>query len=573
MEHDEPIGDRISFVNFSFQIDSDLIRASIQRDCGLYYKRRNMISKALHNFTDSLGYNSDSVQSKLQELKCNLELCNIMVAIDKGNELQSAHPDRIDVQYAYEQCKYDQNEFERCLAACRNVEHQFRPTINLPILGPSLATKTINQSIGLESGPCLFKLQNQIDQYVEHKAACRPENLALWKHRLANKECDVVSVDEPEKIFEGPLGRIRVAQKRKLMNTVYLGSNTAEDIEFLRKLRNDPRLTLRHTVDRAKSIQDLIDTNDMRVATWKTQLWHRKPLYAHHTSSVAFRKATLYRRQYQTRRDIYQQLVYIRNNINTNFQTTLHYIEEMMSKYYSIKTLRVCPRKAEFVTDIFNLVGQTLLRRECVVPSDLMTVPVVERLAHLLQIPEEKKEPVVDTTGPTYGDRSRFIDPDASDMIIMPYMKRIRTLELQLKHSNFPEERCYLCYQIVDLHLIHRRMREAVEYSRRLLDDARGNDPWTLIGYLSAIRSDVISLEYRKAGKKIENMLNSSALSKNDDMNMHHFWKVIQMLNIIMLKEECMTELLLMNDDRSSAAGTRTESGTVVDSSILQLKI
>lgn len=558
MEHDELRTNHLKYLNLSFNVKTDKIRAAIRRDFGVYHKRRNMFSKALSNLTESLGYNAKNVNSQLQHIQCNLEMGNINQAHYNSSKLVKTHPDRIDARYAFEHCEYETNEFERTLVECRNVENDFQPKSNLPLLGPSVVTKTINQSIGLESGQCLLNMRNDIERYAAHVEACRSKHPILWKSRRENKECDVVSVIESGEIYKGPVDKKRIAQKRTIMNSLYMGPDTAKDIDFLQKLKLDPRLNLPQLSVSSAKVHELIDSSQAKLGAWRTQLQHRKPLYVKQFCTKAFLKAARSRRQNQTRREIFQQLVYIRKNIESNFETTLQYIEQIMGKYYSIKTLQIFPRKAEFATDIFNLVGKTFLARECIVPSDLMTLPVMERLSDLLQVPDEKKDSEI--CNRTYGDRSLFIDPDAPDMIIVPYIKRLRTLELQLNHSVFPEERCYLCYQIAQLHIAHRRLSEAVEYSRRLLLEAHGNDIWTMLGHLSAIRSEVVSIQYIKAGKMIQDMMNSMALSKCMDNKVLHFCKVTQIVHSNLLKEGCMAEVLMMETSRRSKALSYNQS-------------
>lgn len=554
-EHERPRIGHLKYIDISFNAKSDEIRAIIRRDFGLYYKRRNTFTKALNNFTASLAYNPDSVRSNLQFINGK-----VIKAHAKSSKLVTMHP--------HQDCEYDKNEFKRTLATCRNVEHHFHPKTNLP----SFVSKTNSQLIGSESVHCLLKMRDQIDQYAAHLEACRSNQPLLWKSRLENKECELVNEMEPERIQKEPIKKKRIAQKQMLMNELYMGSETAKDIDFLQKLRHDPRVALAHLPVSTGKIHDMIDTNEETLAIWHSQLYRRKPLYVSSVGSKVLRQQALIRRQYQTRRDIFQQLVYIHKNIENNFETTLHYIENMMIKYYSIKTLRVCPRKVDFITDIFNLVGQTLLERECIVPSELMTLPVTERLTKLLKIPEElRRDRKIDKSNSSYGDRLRFIDPDAPDTTIVPYLKRLRSLELQLKHSDHTEERCYLYYQMAQLHMAHRKMREAVEYSRCLLYEAHNNDLWTLVGYLSAVRSDIISVQYQKAGETLNEMLNSTSLSKCKDTKIHHFCKVVQIIHTNLLKEKCMAALLTMEACRNSRNRIRFASGNFIFISTLIL--
>lgn len=550
--------DRIGdYVDLAFKMQSNEISAAIQRDFGLYYKRRHMIPKALTSFANSLDYDPDGYESQLQNVNCQLELANIDGATESVVAVKEAFPDRLPVHYAHENCIYEQNKFERSLIECRNVERRFRPKNKLPLLGPSLVQTTIKASIGPEVGQCLLDMRYDIKKWIAHEENRRPDCGQLWKQRLEYGECDVISLFEAPAHYEGPLERNRKARKRTLMNSLYLGPGMADDIDFLQSLRNDRRLVLPQCSLRAAETQAVVDTCTSRVDIWKKQLWHRKPVYAKRSAgNESFRRsqseAALRRLQYQTRRDVFRQLDYIRANIDRNLETTLQFIDHTISTYYAIKTKRIFPRKDEFVRIIFGLIGQALVKRCFNVPLDLMTFPVPERFQTLIQVPPELKSPE-GKTNDAFGDRTKFVDPDVMDPTFLKHRNQLRHYELRLKHSIYPEERSYLLYQIAHLLMSIRKFHESVEMGRRMLDEAKGNMDFTLLGYLTAIRADCLSFQFAKAGVKMDRMLNSSCYAKCNDKTVLHFCKVAQVV---------YSELMDIEDPERAMDAKRTRTST-----------
>lgn len=523
MEDDRPIKDRIDFIDFGWQLEPPL-RSAVARDWGLCYQRLNHLDTAIAQFDQSIEDNPDGFQPRLEKTNCYLATARIADALASAGKCLATFPNRIKAENARNLCIYEDNEFENSLAECYNTKHRFNPKVAIPLMGPLIVTRSINQSIGSMAGPCLLNMRKPVQQYWDYKKNIKTDKRSLWKIRREAGECDVVSVDLKPSPYTGPLERKRSERKRKQIRSLYMDAETANDIEFLNRLRNDKRMMLVQTPGTAQTVTDTIDMHLGRVNVWQTQMWKRRPLYSllrdDSGKSRIYKEANLNYIQYATRRDAFAQLARIKTEIRHNLDETLDYIDMIMCEFYAIKTNRVFPRKAEFVAEIYNLVGIAFIAKNFIIPVDLMLVPVAERLSHMCQVPAEKRREDESAGGKDlFGNREGFVDPNAPDTAYFEYKRRVRSFEKRLQQTKFLLEKCYLCYELSNLHIANRKLDEPKQLAVRMCEYARiANNPvWMLLSHLLSIRSDCVCVQHIKAGEKLRIMAESRELQIYDD--------------------------------------------------------
>lgn len=530
---DYNIKDRISFINFEFQVEPDL-KAAVHRDWGLYYKRKNLLKDATENFTESLEHNPEGYQSLLERSKCKLEIGDIIDGLINVEECLNKYPDKLIAQQHQNICVYEQNLFESSLAKYSNTKHQF-PTGRCVRDGPELVTLTIAEAVRRdEVGACLLNMRNDINKYANYKHSLQVDNRPLWKVLREKGACDVVSILVKPEPYVPMMQRLRTKRKQSNMDALYVGLRTARDIEFLSHLQTDKRLFLKHSNASNIVMHDAITDGLRRFKTWEDMLWCRKPIYAKRyvKNPDKVRQQTedaLNRIQYQTRRDVFKQLVEIRRLAKCDRDGLRACVEDVISNYYSIKTKRVFPRKFEFLNEIFNIVAISYLEQSVVVPNTVMLLPPHERLGFLLQLPQEKKADEKSNVG-EFGDKSAFVDPDQPDLAYFAYKRKVDEFEKRLQRCAYPIERCYLCHELAQLHMSQRKLDEPKLLAIRLVDQAQacGNMVWLFMGHLTGARADFAGGQLVGTGARLGKL---KELLPIFDEFVAHFVKTAQLLH------------------------------------------
>lgn len=504
---------RISFINFECNLEPT-IRAAACRDCGLYYKRKGRVVAAANQFEQSLEDNPVGQQALLERSRCQLDLGRINEAIAAAENCLSIYPDDMVAQLQLNECLYEKNVFEESYSGYANTRHQFpkRKEVNA---GPQLVKMTIDSSVGPQVGPCLLNMRGDIDRYTKYKLSQVTDNRPRWKVLKERGECDVISIAEERKRYIPKIEMMRNYRKRSNMHSIYMGMSTAKDIQFMHKLKDDKRLFLAQTPVSNKTLNDAILEGIAVVDIYETMLWCRKPQYAKRyvKNPDAVKKVTedaLFRIQFQTRRDVFKQLVKIKELAKHDRDGLRNYVEDVISNYYSIKTKRVFPRKFEFISEIFNIVGLSYLDERTIVPNDLMQYPLESRLSILLQIPQEKKaEEEVGSSGcNSFGQKSAYVDPDKPDYAYFAYKHRVDEFEERLKRSRYPIECCYLAHELAELHMVQRKMDEPKQLAIKLIDQATASEniAWLFLGHLTAARADLAGGHLAGCGAKLNRL-------------------------------------------------------------------
>lgn len=506
---------RQSYIELKFD-GEPFIKAAIERDWALFYKRRNLIATGKQHCDESLNQRPEGFQPRIIKTQCQLIHAEVSKAFESGQECVDVFPDKLLPQELRNECIYEQNRFEESLIDCNNTDRKFKPKIKNTLFDKELVQSTINQTIGLEAGPCLHELRNDIRQYHAYKQTIRTENRPLWKQRIDAGECDASSMVAQRRVIVRPLQSKRTQRKKSNNLCLYFGADTAKDIEFLQKLRSDKRINLPQTSASARFIFDTIDTELARINLWKEQMWQRNPVYAKQracseasaATKAQHQEAGLNRIQYQTRRDAFSSLCNVKRLLATNFEAALKYIEEISKNFYAIKTSRVFPRKAEFMAEMFIAVGLKYVDRFCIIPVGLRTLPIKQQLLKILQVDVEGNPNDDTKASNSFGVRSDFIDPDAPDFAYFAYKRRVGALEEQIQLSQYPGERCYLLHELLNLHIYQRKLDEPKHLAINIIETATesGNRVWLLLGYLASLRADCVTQQFVGLGEKLKRL-------------------------------------------------------------------
>lgn len=547
------IKDRISYINFDFNLEPPT-RAAVRRDFGLYYKRNGRVATAVGQFEQSLEDDPVGGQAMLELSRCKLDLGRINEAIEAAESCLATYPTNMDSQLQLNQCLYEKNLFEESYSGYANTKHQF-PNRRKVNEGPQLVKMTIGSSIGPEVGDCLLNMRRDIAKYSKYKSSLSTDNRPRWKILKDRGECDVVSVAETPKRYIPQIKKMRNYRKQSNMHSIYMGISTAADIQFLHKLTNDKRLFLRQTPNSNSAIRDALAEGIAVVDIYETMLWNRKPQYAKkyvkNTESV--KKVTeqaLSRIQLQTRRDVFNQLVRIKELAKHDREGLRNYVEDVISNYYSIKTKRVFPRKFEFISEIFNIVGLSYLDERTIVPNDLMQHPLQIRLNILLQIPQDKKgdEEIGSSGCNSFGQKSSYVDPEKPDYAYFAYKHRVDEFEERLKRSQYPIECCYLAHELAELHMVQRKMDEPKQLAVKMIDQATesGNTAWLFLGHLTAARADLAAGQFAGCGLKLKRL---AEMLKDVDEFVGHFVETALLMHENHMEAEMQAHRARKSDD------------------------
>lgn len=506
---------RQSYIELKFE-GEPYIKAAIERDWAIFYKRRNLIAAAKQHCNESLQQRPEGFQPRIIKTQCQLNYGDVNEAHESAQDCVENFPERLLPQQLRNECIYEENRFEHSLIDCHNTDRTFEPKIKNTLFGTELVRTTVDQTIGLEAGPCLHKLRNDIRQYHAYKQIIHTENWPLWKQRHEAGECDACSIVTQPRQIVNPLQSKRTQRKKSNNLCLYFGADMAKDIEFLQKLRSDKRISLPQTPESARFIFDTIDTELARINLWKDQMWQRKPVYAKKLACSAASAATklqhqeagLNRIQYQTRRDAFSQLCHLKRLLHADFEAALKYIDVIRNEFYAIKTCRVFPRKTAFMNDIFIAVGLKYIERFCIIPVGLKTLPAKEQLLTILQVVVDRNPNDESKASNSFGIRSDFIDPDAPDLEYFAYKRRVTDLEEQIQLSRYADERCYLIHELFNLHIDQRKLDEPKHLATTIIEIATksANRIWLLLGYLASLRADCVTQQFIGLGEKLNRL-------------------------------------------------------------------
>lgn len=318
-----------------------------------------------------------------------------------------------------------------------------------------------------------------------------------WKILRDREQCDAVSIRTIEKKSKHILEKVQSEQIRKTFSQKYL-HNGWRDIEFLESLKTDKRLILKQTPISSKVLHEICDDSCSQALTSLKMLQARQPIYTKthkmcpdEQLRLEIKNVHLNRVQYQTRRDVFNQLDEIKKlRTKGDLKKLVKFVENVMGEYYEIKTNRIFPRKFEFINEVYNILALAYLDK-LQIPSDFFETEQSNKMFAILNIPIENEKLEVK---PIFGDKSTFKVPDEPDYAYLAYKKITTKLENRLPHTKYPIERCYLYHEIARHHLTQCKVDEAKLMAKRVLFEAEkiSNSAWLILGILIIVKADTI---------------------------------------------------------------------------------
>lgn len=332
-------------------------------------------------------------------------------------------------------------------------------------------------------------------------------------------------------------------QKKCILNSLYLGDATAVDANFLENLSKDLRVNLKQIPESSKAILDHANECSEKLKIWRTMMKSRSPLYS---KKLGSNKTEMFRIQYQSRRDVFNQLDEIQRIFEKgSIKELTEFVSKLLENYYSIKTVKILPRKFELANEITNYVALKYLSL-IKIPENLNQISDLKiRLAVLLNISknvntETKKMSI------QFGDKSKFCDTTAPDYSYLRYKRKVDKYERELNFWEYSIVKCFYLNEISLMHLIQFKYDECRTSSRKCCEEAElcGNIIWEFFGRLNLIRSDclqnmfadvnenLIKLELLVIGKMNENVLDFIRMVKfvTDEMENKTSTKIIKKL-------------------------------------------
>lgn len=345
-----------------------------------------------------------------------------------------------------------------------------------------------------------------------------------WLVLKEQNECDAQSIISTKIIRKPPITIKRLEQKNEILNSIYLGDLTAIDVSFLEKLLNDRRANLKQMPHGSKAILEHANECNEKLKIWRNMMKARSPKYS---KKIGGSKTDMFRIQYQTRRNVFNQLDEIKQLFTKegSIQELTEYVSNILEKYYSIKTVKVFPRKFEFSNEIINYVGLKYLSL-IKIPKNLYEISDLKhRLMHLLNISKNNESKEINIK---FGDKSTFCDTTAPDYPYIRYKRKVDKYERELNLWEYSIVKCFYLNEISLMHLIQSKYDEYRTSSKKCCEEAElcGNIIWEFFGRLNIIRSDclqnmfgdvkenLIILEKLVIGKMNQNILDYISMIK-----------------------------------------------------------
>lgn len=489
---------RFSFVDFEFHMAPSL-QASIHRDHGVFYKQRSRLATAVRKFEEVLEIKPECFKSMYEKSRCHLDMALPALALEEAEKCIEQYPGKISAQKHRNACLFELNDFEGSVIACKNTKVPLAK--NGQNDDTDIMRMAIEETIGPGKGPCVLNSRKEIMKYDAYRKSQQIDKRPIWKLLKEQGACDVVSIiEEPERELT-KLRKLRNQRKKANIQALYVGHPTATDIDYLQNLQGDKRLFLDHTQHSNERNAKTISSALNEIRTYENMLHARMPYYAAHYNANTkrakeFTEQALFRIQKKTRRETFAHLVEIKRLAAAEKVCDLaNYVEEINFNYFPTKTQRVLPRKFEFISEIFNIVAIAYLRHATKVHSDVFLHPLSDQLFELFQVPHLKKDNLdaIRHTRDVFGDKSTYVDPEASDGTYIKYKRRVAMLEKELHNCRHPVQMCYINFELAHIHITQGRMDEPRILSLRIIElaDECKNLVWKMLGYVMCFRADL----------------------------------------------------------------------------------
>ncbi|XP_017841086.1 uncharacterized protein LOC108598842 isoform X2 [Drosophila busckii] len=458
---------------------SEEVEQGIYKDWGAYYSRRDREDKAMYYYDKALELAPEDFvtlskrsMSKRKTAKVESALSDSRAAKDMSKNMNKE-----SAFINLEVCEgiYQHNELENAKAALHENTQIFKGNkIQAFVERLIVVDENLKDTCGDGLSP--FFLENEkhiyeIKKILDEKMMV--DNRPLWKILKEQGKCDVLSIPDIEEEILSPLEIARRKRAFEIFNQIYIDKSWI-DVLFLKSLKSNKNL-LMDEFKESKDILTKLTTSEYEIVMKFLKMNHvRCPLYANRYQQYPnkealkkFQEAYLYRVQYQTRRTMLAALRTIRIlRAKSDVNRLLNVVESVMGDYVVVKTHRVMPWKFEFIAEVYNTVALTL--------SEQYTVPnnfKVTKDNALLTLLRHQMDTVKDFPKFKFGDRSTHQEPDLTDPNMLRSRRMISRLEMRMRFAKYSIEKCYLLYQIANIHLKSNRGDECSFAAHKAIED------------------------------------------------------------------------------------------------------
>lgn len=553
-----------------WSIEAEL-RAPILRDWGIHFMHQDEMEKAIKSFEQSIETNPEIFKSLLEHSICKLKIGRPEEALESATKCVEQFPNSPEAKHVYANTLYELNRLEDALKSAYNTHYE-HPKDHLGDKFIGTVKYNLEQAVNQGAGAILRRLKyklkkekdDSLDDVMSEKAGAR------WDE-TAQKDCDVISLHEETQVELPPLERTHNEMMKTLRHDIYYDGTVRDQIRFWETLKKHKAVNLTQTPYSSKTLTDIINRNLKRLHDYEQMLYTREPLFAKRAAekgrSKKARMMAFYYVQQNTRREAFAQLDMVKKLAEQNFDEMLAYVERIMLNFYAVKSDAIFPRKYEFVSEIFNLIGLKYIGIYQSIPPKLMDSDIEERLLVLLRTPIVKKSTAPVEKGDNvdrFGDRNAFHDPDAIDQTQIIFSNRTKHFLKRISYSKYAIEKAYLNHQLSEHYLNTGRLEESQQFARDVV--ALGmqckSNIWKFLGYLNIVRADAMKRNFARVKRNLKEMDKvSNLLSKYVEVFVRTGVRTVEDIESTRAENRRMSRMSRLTS-RSSMSSSRHASQT-----------
>lgn len=484
------------------------IESAVHFDLGTHYKRTKLYEKANENFEKSYHYEPNA-RALVESCKCKMETNQYPEALKYAKECIIQFPNRIDGRHVQNDCLYHLSHFEEALKHSRNIIRQRHNDY----LGTTLADAIelhVKAATGTLAGKRLRHLAIHMnDDLLDRRAESTVDEMDESKTLKDGKECDVTSECEVAE-FQLPerLKKHMLLQKAN-MHKQYFNTKIADQIDFWHSLIEQKPHQLVHLPSSSKRLSNIVENSLADFHLFEEALWSRNPLYAKRVPDRTPDK-TLFYSQDTTRRKAFIQLIKLKKLARANIPEMVNFINDILITFYNVTSETIFPRKFEFTNEICNIAGMTFLKHLVDIPNYVMTLPLNERAISLLKLSVKKQIDSKKKKVKLFGarDSAEILEARKKDA----FNRKFGAFQDHLRQTSYDIDKCYVFYQLSELHLKARKIEEAQQYAEEAFELAKmcKNTLWQFLSYLNCIRCHAMKENYVRIKGMLEYLFDIS---------------------------------------------------------------
>ncbi|XP_064551354.1 uncharacterized protein wa-cup isoform X2 [Drosophila montana] len=467
----------------------DQLRA-MYTDWGSYFAHRHNLNAGSRYFDAALKLDPGDTKVLLRRSQIKRTLARapeaLIDCVNAKNTLRRRNRYAFDPAINLEICDalYESNKFED---SKRNLHH------NLRIFCYSQA-RPLQNRLSVVNGNMYDALSDETAPAV-HRLIDKMTSGLSKRPTYVKPDCDVLSILEKKEEFLSPLEKKRRERRFKTYNQAYLHKSWM-DVSFLKRLRENPNLLLKESVESAQYLKTLANENYKTIRTFTKMLHARCPMYSKHFQTypnnelyLKNQEENFFRIQYQTRRNMFKILRTIRALISKHELNKLtKFVDEVTGDYVTIKTHRIMPWKFEFINEVYNYLGLARINEYKISSTD-KTLAGRTRLLTLLKIPIDlgtvanlKLNNIMQIK------REQLVDPKAEI-----FKQRIARFESRMRFAKYPIERSYLYHEAAQANLDNHSFDTCCLLARRSMNAIKGNHyVWAALSALIACKAHTV---------------------------------------------------------------------------------